>query len=179
MIKVLVANENKKENTLCSRFLSNYKNFEVNSVDSGINTLTAYFNIEPDVFILDSYFTDIKYTEILDKLSMIPNNNRISNTIVTVNNKKEQLYLKNTSRVYRILQKPFKLDNLLNTIHLLINEMKYEELTKSEIDSLLLQLNFHLGSNGTKYIRTAIFQCYYYPSIFNSLDDIFRLIAYI
>ena len=56
-------------------------------------------------------------------------------------------------------------------------EFKVEDLTLYELDFLLLHLNFNLKSNGTRYIESAIIQCYYYPTLLCSLDGIFNIIA--
>lgn len=54
---------------------------------------------------------------------------------------------------------------------------EYEELTSDELDLFLLQLKIPLNSNGTDYIREAIFECYYYPDLQKRLIDIFSIIG--
>ncbi len=62
-----------------------------------------------------------------------------------------------------------------------LNEMylfgEYEELTNEELDLLFLTLKIPLNSNGTNYIREAIFECYYYPDLQKKLKDIFTIIG--
>ena len=51
---------------------------------------------------------------------------------------------------------------------------EYEDLTNEDLDLLFWKLKIPLNSNGTNYIREAIFECYYYPDLQKKLKDIFR-----
>lgn len=93
MIKVLVANEDIKQNRDCLQFLANDKSFSIASAANGTSALQKYLEIKPNVFILDSYFTDICYTDILDRICITLDEKKKCNTIVTVNNNREQLLL--------------------------------------------------------------------------------------
>lgn len=169
MIKVLVANEDIKQNRDCLQFLSNDKNLSVASAANGTSALQKYLEIKPNVFILDSYFTDICYTEVIDRICIIPDEKKKCNTIVTVNNNKEQLLLQNVEKVYKILKKPLDFYSLYNTVSSMIKETKIIELKEIEVASLLLSFNFHIGSEGSRYLISAITYCYYFPNALYSL----------
>lgn len=105
-LKVLVANENVEQNSLYCNYLTNDRDFDVISTKDGIETLNAYTQVRPSIFILDSFFSDLKYTDILDKLTNLDNERNKCNTVITVNNDKEQLLLRNAKKVHSILKKP-------------------------------------------------------------------------
>ena len=50
--------------------------------------------------------------------------------------------------------------------------------TEEELNMYLLPLDFNVNSNGCHYLKSAIFQYYYYPHKFNSLDDLFLSVAF-
>lgn len=173
MIKVLVANEDVKQNRKCCQFLAKDKNLSVIAAINGTSALQQYLEIKPNVFVLDSHFTDICYTDIIDRICIALNEKKKCNTIVTVNNVEEQLILKNTAKVYKILDKPLNLYKLSVAVSSIINESKIIELKEIEVISLLLSLNFHIASEGTRYLVSAIMYCYYFP---NSLYSLIRFI---
>lgn len=172
MIKVLVANEDIKQNRDCLQFLANDKNLNVAGATNGTSALQKYLEIKPNVFILDSYFTDICYTDILDRICITLDEKRKCNTILTVNNNMEQLLLQDVEKVYKILKKPLNLCNLYNTINTMVKEAQIIELKEVEVASLLLKLNFHIGSEGSRYLISAIIYCYYFPNALYSLKRV-------
>lgn len=177
MVKILIADENIEQTKNFSQFLTNDKDFFVESANTGFSALNKYLEFKPNILILDSHFTDISYIEIIDRLCTIPLEKKKCNTILTINKPQDQLALKNTAKIYQIFNKPLDYNKLLETINLMKCEFKVEDLTLYELDFLLLHLNFNLKSNGTRYIESAIIQCYYYPTLLCSLDGIFNIIA--
>ena len=70
MVKVLVADENIKRTAKCCQYLScNDSMLETTPANTGIDTLNKYNAIKADILILNSRFSDIKSTEIIDRLS--------------------------------------------------------------------------------------------------------------
>ena len=69
MIKVLVADADIQQNAQCCKFLANDKELEITNTTDGLTTLNTYFEIKPNILILSSNFSDIKYTDILNKLA--------------------------------------------------------------------------------------------------------------
>ena len=176
-LKVWVANENVEQSSLYCNYLTNDRDFDVISTKDGIETLNAYTQVRPSIFILDSFFSDLKYTDILDKLTNLDNERNKCNTVITVNNDKEQLLLRNAKKVHSILKKPIKYENFSETISLMKKEIEYEEISREEIDIFLFRLNINIGSNGADYLRSAIFYCYYNFDAFKSLDGIYDFVA--
>lgn len=68
MVKILIADTDVKRNSASCQFLANEKGFEIESTNDGSSTIKKYLEIEPNIFILDSNFKDIKTLEIIDRL---------------------------------------------------------------------------------------------------------------
>lgn len=176
MQKVLIASPNVEQRIRLCQHLANDKRLEIIETVDGISTLEKYFDIRPNVLVLDSCLKDINCIEIIDRLSTNIRDKKNNNIILTAK-KDENLDLSNVARIYKVIY-----DNeSLNDFHNIINEMylfgEYEELTNEELDLLFLQLKIPLNSNGTNYIREAIFECYYYPDLQKKLKDIFSIIG--
>ncbi len=178
MLKVLVSNANANQNLAYCKFLSNDKDLKVQSTKDEIETLKKYFDIEPDIFILDSHFQNMNYAEIIDRISTKPNEMQKCNTLVTINKLEDKLCLQNVAKIYKIFLKPLDMTLLSNTIKTIGEEKASEDITLEEIQALLISLRFNITSRGTKYIITAILQNYYYTSLFPKLDNLFEAIAY-
>lgn len=177
MVKVLVANENIEQNRKYCQFLAKDKGLNVTSAANGTSALQKYLEINPNIFILDSYFTDICYTDIIDRICITLDEKKKCNTIVTVNNSKEQLLLQDTAKIYKILKKPLNLCTLSLTISSMITESQIIELKEIEVASLLLSLKFHIGSEGCRYLTSAIIHCYYFPNSIYSLIGVYKSVA--
>lgn len=177
MLKVLVSNANIEENSMLCQFLANENCFEIENTKDSISTLNKYLKIEPDLFVLDSHFKEMCYTEIIDRISVFPNEKQKCNTILTLDRADSHIILENTSKIYGILHKPIIFDKLSKIINLMKCELTAKNLTVEEIRILLLSLGLHLNTKGTYYMASAIMQCYYYPSMLYSLNDICRIVA--
>ena len=179
MKKVLIANQNIKQNEQFCQYLANDKKLEleVTETTNGISTLNKYIEIEPNILVLDSCFNDMNCIEILDRLSMTIKEKMNCNTILTMNRQNKELYLTNTAKIYKVIYDSLDFKCLLDTINEMCSYKEYEELTEFDINLLLLKLKIALNSNGADYLREAIMQCYYYPYLLKTLDDVFSLIA--
>ena len=68
MVKILIADTDVKRNSASCQFLANEKGFEIESTNDGSSTIKKYLEIEPNIFILDSNFKDIKVSVIRYKI---------------------------------------------------------------------------------------------------------------
>ena len=82
MVKILIADTDVKRNSASCQFLANEKGFEIESTNDGSSTIKKYLEIEPNIFILDSNFKDIKTLEIIDRLSTSPIEKRKKKSMV-------------------------------------------------------------------------------------------------
>ena len=177
MVKVLISNANIEESTMIRKFLTNENDFEIEDTKDPIMTINEYFKIEPDVFILDSKFNRMNYNDILEKIAQFPLERDKCNTILTLNTLTEANILDYTSKIYRILRKPIIEKKLLETIHLMIKPADIPKLNTNELNTLLLKLNLDISNKCTGYMISAIKQCYYYPYLIYSLNDVFKVVA--
>lgn len=177
MVKILLADTDTKRNSASCQFLSNEKDFEIESTNDGISTIKKYLEIEPNIFVIDSNFIDIKTLDIIDRLSVSPLERRKKNTILTISKTKETFLLENVLKVYQVLYRPFDNNKLLNIINQMKLEFSIPNLTEEELNMYLLPLDFNINSNGCHYLKSAILHSYYYSNKFNSLDDIFSNVA--
>lgn len=176
MQKVLIANPNVEQRLKLCQCLANDKRLEVIETADGKTALEKYLDIKPNVLVLDSCLQDINCIEIIDRLSTNIADKKNNNIILTAQ-KEENLNLSNAARIYRVIYKDENSNDFYDTIKEMYLFGEYEELTNEELDLLFLTLKIPLNSNGTNYIREAIFECYYYPDLQKKLKDIFTIIG--
>lgn len=178
MIKILLANENVDQSEIyCKHLCANDKNLEIIRTYNGISTLKTYINIRPNIFVLDTHFSDINGIEIIDKLSMSLDEKRNCNTIVTTNSTEEQLRLLHTSKVYEIIPNPYTPELLQKAIYNMYFENKYEQLERDDIQVFLLKIGLSLCSDSADYLVDAIMLCYYFPYYLKNLDSVLDYVA--
>lgn len=177
MQKVLIANPNIEQNAQFCQYLANDKRLEVIGTTNGTTTLNKYHEIKPNVLVLDSCFNDMNCIEIIDRLSTTIEEKRNCNTILTMNSNDNKFLLTNTAKIYKVIYDSFDFKYLFDTINELCNYSEYAQLSEFDIDLLLLKLKIKLNSNGADYLREAILQCYYFPYLLRTLDDVFSMIA--
>lgn len=57
------------------------------------------------------------------------------------------------------------------------SENRYIKLNMNDLEEYLVNLGFHLMSNGTNYMKSAIELCFYFPKYLSSLDNILEYVA--
>lgn len=177
MVKVLVSNANIEENSMICKFLTNENDFEIENTKDYITTINKYLKIEPDIFILDSQFDKMSYNDILSKIALFPMEYDKCNTLLTLNSFNEANELDYTAKIYRIFRKPIKEQKLLETIHLMTKTSNISRLNVNELNTLLLNLNLNISKKCCHYMIDAITQCYYYPYLIYSLNEVFDIVA--
>lgn len=179
MIKVLVANENKQLTLDCCQYLSNNNSaLKTISANTGIDTLKKYNDMKVDVLILSSHFSDIKSTEIVDRLSVTKHERNKNNIILTINSKKEQTNFTNTAKIYRFLKMPKSMEELSNTVKEMSYGEKYNDIDDEYLDELLYSMRIIIGSLKTEILKDAIYECYNFPYLLNNFDSVLNLLAF-
>ena len=117
MIKVMVADDNESLNSSYCKFLTKDKNIEIvgNTYD-GEQTLKKYFEVRPDVLILDLDLPKMTGLEIIDKLCKDPEEKKKCNVIVVSGQSDFRNKLYNTRKVFMNLQKPVNEETILKLI---------------------------------------------------------------
>ena len=179
MIKVLVANENTKQATNFCQYLKDDSNLFTSSVNSGIETLNKYNEINPHILILGSHFVDMSTPEIIDRLSSTIAEKRMSNIILTLNNLKEQNNFLDVAKIYKFFEIS-KLDSkiLYGTVKQMTNENKYDDFTDKKLNILLASMNMIVTSPRTKLLIEAIKECYYNTNLACNLEEVMSILSY-
>ncbi len=178
MYKVLISDSNEKEILDCFEYLSTKnRNLNLYKMLSGKETLDTYVNLEPNILILNTSLKDMSGVEVLDKLSMSIEERKKCNTIIIANNQDEQLKIKNASKVYKILSKPYEFEELSKTVEIMCQKDDYSQLSPKYLDIYLLTLGFCMSSNGTLYMKTAIQIGFCFPYYLSSLGQTIKYIA--
>ena len=178
MLKILVADENINENKKCCEFLSRNKSqFETASSSTGIDTLYKYHQMKTDILILNSHFSDIKSTEIVDRLSNTSCERKNSNILLTINSIKEQLEFENTVKIYRFFPKPLNFAKLLNTLNQIYDDNTYNTFNEDFLNKLFVEMYITIGSMNTEILKEAIKECYSYPYLLDNFDKLLEILS--
>ena len=178
MTRILIGNKNIQEALKDFEFLKNSNEYEIITSNSGVETINKCKTINPAIIILDSNFSDIPYTEVIDKISALPNEQNRCNLILNVENPKDKILLHNTSIVYKIFEIPFNEKEELETIKILRTKFEMPSLSLRELKNILLSLGINTYSLGSQYLISAIFKCYYETDEFTTLAKIYEIIAH-
>lgn len=171
MINVMIADDDTKLSLSCYSFLNKHKDIKVvHCTTDGRSTLYYYKKIQPDVLILDLNLPIINGIDIINKLCKEKRERNKCNIIVISGNKNLRFQLLNTSKIYRIIPKPFEFKDLLKVIK---EVPKYNKLSQKKLRELLLDLKFNMRSIGTKYLIDMINIVYNNSDILYNLKDIY------
>lgn len=178
MVKVLIANREIEKEIKNFHFLKERSNeFEIITSCSGAETVEKCKEVEPSIIILNSDFSDMLYTDVLNSLSNLPSENDKCNLILTVENPQDKMLLSNTSIIYKILNAPLNETEMRETIELLKTRFELPNLTLKGLRSILLSLGINIYSIGAQYLISAIFKSYYHSKNFITLDHLYSLIS--
>ncbi len=177
MVNILVGNKNSNEADMLYQELTDDKNYRIENVTTGVDTLTTYWRLNPDIFVLDNNLPDMSIKDIIDRLSCNPIEEKKCNTILTVP-VNYVINLKNVSKVNSIIYKPILNNELVNRIKEMSVNYNTPDLEFGDVEWLLQSLNFNCMSVGYRYMRDAITYCYYRPNELEFLSNILKYLAY-
>lgn len=179
MVKVLVANENVEKATCLCQYLYTDNTLFPSSVNSGIDALNKYNEINPHVFILDSKFKDMDSLEIIDRISSTVAEKRISNILLTLDNLKDQNKFLDVAKIYKFIELPkLNSNSLYNTIKQMDNENKFDDFSDKQLNVLLASMNIIVTSPRTKLLVEAIKECYYNNNLSCQLNEVMKILSY-
>lgn len=177
MVNLLVGNKNTKELDILCQELANDKDYRIENVNTGKDTLTMYLRINPDILILDNSLSDMTIENIVDRLSSNPVERKKCNTILTLP-QDYNIRMNKYVKISEIIYKPFLNNELTDVITEIAIDYNTPDLEIGEIDWILQSLNFNCLSGGYKYIKKAIIYCYYRPDELEYLNNILKYLAY-
>ena len=125
MTKVLIGNNDIQAGLKNFQFLKNSNEYEIIFSNSGKETIDICRTISPNIIILDSNISDMVYTDIIDIISTLPEENNKCNLILTVNDPKDKQLLSNTSIIYKIFDYSSDTKKVKETINDLTKSIKH------------------------------------------------------
>ena len=172
MIKLMIAENNEELNLSYCKFLAMDKDIKiVSSTLDGQKTLEEYKKMKPDVLLLDLDISKINGIEIIDTLCQDIKEKNKCNIIVITGNLEMRYNLLNTAKVYKIVPKPIKIEDMLETI----KEITISNgISEKKLRKLFLDLKFNLFSQGTIYLLDAINIAYNNPFMLYNMKDIYN-----
>lgn len=181
MTKVLIGNKDIQTDLKDFQFLRNSNEYELIFSETGRETINKCRTISPNIIILDSNIQDMDFTEIIDRISTLPDENNKCNLILTVNNPNDKLLLSNTAIIYKIFdynpKKNIDAKKVKEAVNDLTIKYKTPDITRAEVLNLISRLGIFPYSNGTSCLISAIFKCYYHPEYFDTLDNLYSKVA--
>ena len=178
MIKVMIAEDNVYISKNCFKFLTNDENIKVVSCTlDGEETIKDYFDLKPDVLLLDLNMPKINGLDVINTIGKYTEERSKCNIIV-VSGSSEYLYkLYNTAQVYRVIHKPVDLDYVLKTIKEI--PLKNTGIDQKRLKELLAELRLSIFSTRVQQLITAINLAYEKPFLLNNIKDLYVEVAII
>ncbi len=178
MIKVMIAEDNVYISKNCFKFLTNDENIKVVSCTlDGEETIKDYFDLKPDVLLLDLNMPKINGLDVINTIGK-DTEERSKCNIIVVSGSSEYLYkLYNTAQVYRVIHKPVDLDYVLKTIKEI--PLKNTGIDQKRLKELLAELRLSIFSTRVQQLITAINLAYEKPFLLNNIKDLYVEVAII
>ena len=177
MVNVLIGSKNTAELDILYQKLANDKNYRVENVSTGKDTVNMYLKTNPDILILDNSITDMSIEEIVGRLSSNPLERKKCNTVLTLS-EDYNIKMNRYDKISQVVYKPFVEKQLSNVVKELAIDFYTPNLEIGEIDWLLQSLNFNYLSGGYRYMKKAITYCYYRPEELEYLNNVLNYLAF-
>ena len=117
MIKVMIAEDNI---SLCKNyfnFFSNDSDIKVISyTEDGEETIQKYFELQPDVLLLDLNLPKISGLDVINTISRFSEEREKCNIIVSSGSSEQLHKLFNTAQIFRVIPKPTNFQYVLDTL---------------------------------------------------------------
>ena len=180
MIRVMVAEDNIDLNNMYCKFLTKDKDIKIISqTTNGKETLKKYYELKPDLLLLDLEMPKMNGLEIIDNLNKDPKEKENKNIFVISGNADARANLWNMAKVYISVAKPVDLDMILR----IIKEFKKEkdnhsrDISKSDIKLFLADINVQTHKKNTMILVDAIQTAYNKPFLWRNINDLYKFIG--
>lgn len=145
MVNILISNRDVSFANNLENMLANDKNYVFKITTTEADTISNYNKINPDVLVLDDNIPDLSIEDIIDRLSIIPNDFGKPNIVLTLEHNSSD-ELNNVEKVSSIIYKPINTDKLIASIRKTANRNQRPELTKAKVSVFLKKLNLNCYS---------------------------------
>ena len=172
----MIAEDNVYISKNCFKFLTNDENIKVVSCTlDGEETIKDYFDLKPDVLLLDLNMPKINGLDVINTIGKYAEERSKCNIIV-ISGSSEYLYkLYNTAQVYRVIHKPVDLDYVWKTIKEI--PLKNTGIDQKRLKELLAELRLSIFSTRVQQLITAINLAYEKPFLLNNIKDLYVEVA--
>lgn len=113
MVNVLIGNKNTAELDILCQNLANDKDYRIENVTTGKDTVTMYLKTNPDILVLDNSLSDMTIEDIVNRLSSNPVESKKCNTILTLP-KTYNIRMNKYAKINEVIYKPFVETELTN-----------------------------------------------------------------
>ena len=180
MIRVMVAEDNIDLNNMYCKFLTKDKDIKIISqTTNGEETLKKYYELKPDLLLLDLEIPKMNGLEVIDTLNKDPKEKESKNIFVISGNADARANLWHMAKVYISVAKPVDLDMILR----IIKEFKKEkdnrsrDISKSGIKLFLADINVQAHKKNTMILVDAIQIAYNKPFLLRNINDLYKFIG--
>ena len=177
MVNLLVGNKNTREIDILCQELTNDKNYRVDNTSTGAETINTYWEINPDILVIDNNLSDMSVEDIINRLSSSPVEQKKCNMILTLT-PDYKLNFNNYTKINRIIYKPILHNELSDAVKTMAIDYNTPDLEFGELDWLLQSINFNCMSAGYRYMKDAITYYYYRPNELEFLTNVLKYLAY-
>lgn len=172
MIKVMIAEDNI---SLCKNYFNFFSNDSdikvVSCTEDGEETIQKYFELQPDVLLLDLNLPKISGLDVINTISRFSEEREKCNIIVSSGSSEQLHKLFNTAQIFRVIPKPTNFQYVLDTIKEI--PIKNEEINQKDLKKILTELRLNVFSLRVKQLISAINIAYKYPYLLNNIKDLY------
>lgn len=179
MIKVMIAYDNPCWISSCAKLLAKEKNLTVCGISTdGEDTINNYLKIKPDVLLLDLDMPKISGAEIINQLSVLPDEEKKRNVLIVSGHLEEQSKFRKLTKVYNLLPKPVYNSKLIDSIWEIANVNNKKTLVINEIKDMFIKLKLSIYSKGAKFLLDAITMCYEDEMFIDNMKSLYIILSH-
>lgn len=179
MVRVMIADDNADWITSCSRILTNEKDITLCGVaTNGEEAYNSYLLNRPDVLLLDLQMPKMSGADVINNLSALPEESEKRNILIISGNYEEQVNFIRFKKIYNLLPKPVKPEDLIKEIYEIANYNKRASLDTNSIKLLFSKLHLNIFSKGGIYLLDLIVLCYENENLTDSFKKLCDILSH-
>lgn len=145
----------------------------VNISTNGLQALTYYTELNPDVLLLDLNMPGLSGIDVLNYLNKLENKDFKKNVIVLSSDFDMIQTIYNQPKIYSYFSKPFNYSQILDSINAIQSNSNIE----NNIENLLWKLGFNIFTKETGYLKDSIKLAYTNSNYIYNNKELMRKVA--